>query len=650
MTTAMLAASAQSSCGDTAHAEFCTEDDPSLMQTRLRPGQTSDTAQVPATTQAPDSAHAAQDSAGGAACRKLVVFYDGTWNELDKPCDWLPSQLCETNIAAIWRLAKQVVPSLQLTKYEPGVGWSGGVDDNANFGVGTTQHMLNGYEWLVEQYQPCDEIFVLGFSRGALSARMLQGMIHHVGLAKKEHVAKAADVHFAADAHTAAAFKQNMAWPGVKVKFVGLFDAVLRTLLDPFKHRNIEEFALQLSSSVENLAHAIALGEYREIFEAHELYTDPATNATQMWFMGMHSDVGGGRPNPGLAHIPGGWMADEAVKAGLLLPLDWRTRPEMAINYLDDLSNENALDGTGTEFAGIGLEKTLGIATFRNPARCRKELGKENDPILVHQSVWDRMQDSPGWVPLQHCCSKYEQAMSKTGVQYVGNPHYTVAKAAYNFTRTPQWFRLSFGSLKNAPLSEAVPSNPDYFLRAVNWHDGSSHPPRPHEAASNGWSTALDVRPPEGQHSTWENLGSWWSPNRRGMVNFAGASVILPYEATVANEVLIELYEEDLFSSNDFLGRAEIRYSDFGAWLDLELGDGAALQAKAEPIFTDREAQQAFGNGDYAVCQWLDRAIGLSRESMCSPSGIELSSIFGTGAGSPTTCEGFVEDTKTGAF
>jgi len=579
------------------------------------------------------------------------VFYDGSWAELGKACDWIPSKLCESNIAALWRLSKQVLPSLQLTHYEPGVAWSGATDDESgDFGTGTKQHMLNGYKWLAEQYHHCDEIFVFGFSRGALSARMLQGMIHHVGLAKSEHVAKAAGIHFTASAQKAAAFKNDKAWPGVRVKFLGLFDAVLRTLLHPIEHSNIESFAMQLSSSVDNFAHAIALGEYRETYESAELYTDPATNATQAWFMGVHRDVGGGLPNTGIARIPAGWMADEAVKAGLLLPTDWSTRPEMAINFMDDVFTENGLDARGTMFYGINVEQTLRAAMIRNPARCRRELGRQRDPILIHQSVWDRMQGNPGWVPLQYCCPKFEKAMENIGIQYVGSPHYIAAKAAYDFTRTPQWYSLKFQILKDAQVSEFLLHNPEYFLKVTNWHSRSSNQPPANAGASNGCCTVIDVKPPQGAIAQVQSSGDWWSPQRRGSLNFTGALVTLPYESAVADLVMIELYEADFFTKDDFLGRAELKYSDFGTWVDLDLGGGTTLRARADPIFTDDEAQQFLGHGDYAACQWLDRSTGLSRQEMCKPSDLDLSWILGSGLGSRKTCRDFVEDTMTGAL
>jgi len=616
----------------------CSVGSPSLMQSRLQPAK--DSTVVSST-----------DASGPQTCRVLAVFLDGSRNELNKRCSWVPSTLCETNIAALYKLAREVVPSRQLTFYEPGVGWSGAGDDESyDFGVGTKKHMLNAYKWLIEKYQPCDELLVFGFSRGALSARMLQGMIHRVGLAKKGHADEAIETHFKGTNQGSKAFKASgRSQANVRVKFMGLFDAVLRSLLHPVEHSNIESFRLQLTPTVDNLAHAISLDEYRELLDTHELWTPKSTNTTQVWFMGTHSDIGGGNPNTGLAQISGGWMADQAVQAGLLLPPKWRSRPEMAINMAGDTEHEKGLDGRGSTLYGIELERTFKIATVRGPARCRAEMGKQGQKILIHQSVQDRMQLNHGWVPLQWCCSETKRAMEAAGLQYVSNDHYGVAKAAYKHKGTPAWIRLTFSQLKNAELSEHF-GNPEYFLKLANWHDQSSSPPPPTAGASGGCCTTLEVFPPSGARPHVRNIGNWWWPRYKASLDFGGKEIILPYEPAVANQVMVELHEHDVITDHDFLGRAQIKYSEFGTWLDLSLGGGATLRARADPILSDKAAEAGLGGGDHAQCRWLDKSTGLSRSTMCSPSGLELDWIFGAGVGTPTSCDDVVEDTKTGAL
>jgi uncharacterized protein (DUF2235 family) len=164
--------------------------------------------------------------------RNLVVFLDGSGNKLNAKCSWPPTAVCETNIARLYRKASKAKVAEQLVHYESGVGTEEG--DSFETGTGTKSTAYDAYMWLVENYKEGDRILLFGFSRGALSARVVQGMINRVGLAKlgltdlKEEVIQ----KFEGSDSGAFSFKSdsNRAWQGVDVHFMGLFDAVLRTL------------------------------------------------------------------------------------------------------------------------------------------------------------------------------------------------------------------------------------------------------------------------------------------------------------------------------------------------------------------------------------------------------------------------------------
>jgi hypothetical protein len=75
----------------------------------------------------------------------------------------------------------------------------------------------------------------------------------------------------------------------------------------------------ELSSSVRHAAHALALHERRGPFRP-TLWTEAPGRADpvrQVWFTGVHSDVGGGYAEPDLAEIPLRWMVERASAAGL---------------------------------------------------------------------------------------------------------------------------------------------------------------------------------------------------------------------------------------------------------------------------------------------------------------------------------------------
>src|SRR6266704_2077831 len=107
--------------------------------------------------------------------KRLAILLDGTWND----------QLDNTNV---WRFKvmlaqRSTVGTEQRVFYQPGVGthwydrFRGGV-----FGQGLYQNVQAAYQWLLENYDPNDEVYIFGFSRGAYTARSLGGMITKCGL------------------------------------------------------------------------------------------------------------------------------------------------------------------------------------------------------------------------------------------------------------------------------------------------------------------------------------------------------------------------------------------------------------------------------------------------------------------------------------
>jgi uncharacterized protein (DUF2235 family) len=104
--------------------------------------------------------------------KRLAIFLDGTWNSIDS----------NTNV---WRMralsaAKSKDGKPQLVYYEVGVnGFLGGV-----FGQGLDENIRLAYEWLIENYNDGDEIFIFGFSRGAFTARSLAGLVALEGILK----------------------------------------------------------------------------------------------------------------------------------------------------------------------------------------------------------------------------------------------------------------------------------------------------------------------------------------------------------------------------------------------------------------------------------------------------------------------------------
>src|SRR3954447_4517148 len=117
--------------------------------------------------------------------KRIVFCFDGTWNALNANT---PTNVVLT-AASIVRATKDGIT--QLIHYDEGVGtgrlekWSGGV-----FGAGLTDNVREAYRFLIFNYDPGDEIFVFGFSRGTYSARTFVGFIRYAGPLSRLHAAR----------------------------------------------------------------------------------------------------------------------------------------------------------------------------------------------------------------------------------------------------------------------------------------------------------------------------------------------------------------------------------------------------------------------------------------------------------------------------
>jgi uncharacterized protein (DUF2235 family) len=211
-------------------------------------------------------------------------------------------------------------------------------------GAGLDDNIIDAYRFLAEVWEPGDRIFLFGFSRGAYTVRALAGFIHMVGLIRPEQI-NIADYALTAYKRASAQKKFQIAWDfgrvtaarRVTIHFVGVWDTVasmivprpdrlylpsLRTL--PYTRTN---------PSVRVFRHAMAIDEKRRMFRLNK-WVDPQPfiadpfiqppasvpqDIDQLWFAGVHSDVGGGYPEAesGLSKFPLIWMIDEAVKHGL---------------------------------------------------------------------------------------------------------------------------------------------------------------------------------------------------------------------------------------------------------------------------------------------------------------------------------------------
>ena len=201
------------------------------------------------------------------------------------------------------------------------------------FGHGLEDNVYEAYRFLVGNYEPGDELFLFGFSRGAFTARSLAGMIRKCGILERQHVRRypAAIALYRDDQHpdspAARTFRRAHAVGGdatLPIRFIGVWDTVgalgipLRGLRGLTRHK-YQFHDTELSGSVAQACHALAIDERRAPFEPTlwAYRPKPGQTVEQVWFAGVHSDVGGGYPDTGLADITLEWMIDRAQGAGL---------------------------------------------------------------------------------------------------------------------------------------------------------------------------------------------------------------------------------------------------------------------------------------------------------------------------------------------
>ena len=283
--------------------------------------------------------------------KKLVVFFDGTWNSADQHSK--DGKLCPTNVTKIFiaTLPHDLQQNEQIIHYVQGVGTKklerirGG-----GFGYGISDNIKDGYKFLVSNYEYGDDIYIFGFSRGAYTARSLAGLIRNVGILTRDKyylIDEAYDIYKnkTNDCHPnslkSQTFRQEHTWQNERIKFLGVFDTVgalgapfgivLGWLVDKLFDCSFHD--TRLSSIIESAYHALAIDERRLIFQPTLMTPNTQhddENFAQKWFPGVHSNVGGGYCNTGLSDLALKWMADKARQHGLNLDLRKIINPTFA--------------------------------------------------------------------------------------------------------------------------------------------------------------------------------------------------------------------------------------------------------------------------------------------------------------------------------
>ncbi len=339
--------------------------------------------------------------------KNIVICLDGTGNQFKED---------NSNVVKLYRVLKRD-PKVQVAYYDPGVGTLADPDYKTPvakklnkafglaFGRGLTRNLEEAYSYLMEHYETDDRIFVFGFSRGAYTARALAGFIYSCGLLEKgcqnmiPYAMKLFKTKKKVDFQILRKF-QNTYGRTCSIQLLGLWDSV-RTfgwiydpIFLPYTTNN---------KGVKAVRHALAIDERRAFFrQMHWGSQDRDTqDVKEVWFAGVHSDVGGGYPEEesGLAKIALKWMIEEACSAKFGLKID----KEKYNRYVLGLGKDGKY--VGPDAAAEPHESLKGAwravqylpqrvwdpIEKRKALRFREQLRPIEDRSTLHHSVLSRM-------------------------------------------------------------------------------------------------------------------------------------------------------------------------------------------------------------------------------------------------------------------
>lgn len=370
--------------------------------------------------------------------RKIILLSDGTGNSSAK--------IWRTNV---WRTfqALDLTTSEQVAYYDDGVGTSsfkpfallGGA-----FGFGLKRNVLNLYKFACRNCRSADdEIFGFGFSRGAFTIRVVIGLILDQGLIDGRNIdddelgrlaQRAYRAYHRAHFHTNwghifIALRQQISpqkpvdtdhlrvgnLPPPRIRFLGLWDTVAAYGL-PIDEMTrgfsqwiwpLEAPNHTLNRAVERACHALALDDERTTFhpvlwnERGELDATPTNGdcytsqerISQVWFTGMHANVGGGYPDDSLAHIPLYWIMEEARACGLTFKQPPTAEPDMIAQIKSSQDKDGRIYNSRTGFGSYYRYGPRKISEL-----CQQRFSRSDEVYVpypkIHASVFERIKNN----------------------------------------------------------------------------------------------------------------------------------------------------------------------------------------------------------------------------------------------------------------
>jgi len=362
---------------------------------------------------------------------RIILLSDGTGNSAGK--------VWRTNV---WRLFQllDLKSSGQIAIYDDGVGTSsfkplailGGA-----FGYGLKRNVINLYKFLSRNYKDGDQIYGFGFSRGAFTIRVVMGLVLSQGLIKfsdeadLDKKARAAYRAYHYSKHSwvnlgffirfplwlvdKISYRPGQQRPVESIEFLGLWDTVAAYGL-PIDEmtRGVDKWIWPLelpnkdfNSKINRARHALAIDDERQTFfpvlwNENSENTQPtgaqrdskSEQLLQVWFAGVHSNVGGGYPDDSLANVSLSWMLAEAEAAGLTFKKTPKADPDALISTDSAKDKDGRLYDSRSGLGGYYRYSPRKIQEFYDAMP--RELDKDNKPLpaplpKIHESVFGRI-------------------------------------------------------------------------------------------------------------------------------------------------------------------------------------------------------------------------------------------------------------------
>jgi len=293
--------------------------------------------------------------------RNVFIFMDGTWNdENGKQGSGLV-----TNVFKLYSSLEED-SAIQISRYFRGIG----NDDDYNFwgnyicgGTGRDEKKIRdeAYATIAREYHPGDRIYIFGFSRGAASARMLANQVYKEGIPENIKVIWETSANRTTRniEDRFVRYISSGKRHDVNVEFLGVWDTVgafgipVNILGIPFARWNLFK-NMHVAENVKKAVHCVCLDETRDAYVPTLMNYKPDA-IEEVWFPGVHSDVGGSYKESALGKISLKFMVDRLK--------DHLNESALEIKFKEEELKEYTTIGDDEEFVfhffGLGWKKSI---------------------------------------------------------------------------------------------------------------------------------------------------------------------------------------------------------------------------------------------------------------------------------------------------